>query len=89
MQEPIGSLLFTCNGRGEAGLDLDMHSVVACAQLRSPDKGLYGERHVDARALQEALGEELGQLVPHRFGSLARGVCRARCSFVVYCSCNG
>ncbi|CAE6970956.1 unnamed protein product [Symbiodinium natans] len=41
-KEPIGSLLFTCNGRGE---------------------GLYGERHVDARALQEALGEELGQRV--------------------------
>ncbi|CAE7644010.1 unnamed protein product, partial [Symbiodinium pilosum] len=41
-KEPIGSLLFTCNGRGQ---------------------GLYGRQHVDARALQEALGEELGQRV--------------------------
>lgn len=40
--EPIGSLLFTCNGRGE---------------------GLYGRRHVDARALQDALGEQLGTRV--------------------------
>ncbi|CAK9095436.1 unnamed protein product [Durusdinium trenchii] len=35
-QEPLGCLLFTCNGRGE---------------------NLYGRRHVDARALQEALGD--------------------------------
>mmetsp|Transcript_35469 Transcript_35469/g.82776 ORF Transcript_35469/g.82776 Transcript_35469/m.82776 type:complete len:522 (+) Transcript_35469:57-1622(+) len=41
-KEPIGSLLFTCNGRG---------------------KGLYGRQHVDARALEEALGEELGRRV--------------------------
>lgn len=40
--DPIGSLLFTCNGRGE---------------------GLYGRRHVDARALQNALGEQLGTRV--------------------------
>jgi len=40
--EPMGCLLFTCNGRGE---------------------GLYGAKHVDARAAADAIGESCGQRV--------------------------
>lgn len=40
--EPLGCLLFTCNGRGE---------------------GLYGRRHVDARAVADALGDACGTRV--------------------------
>ena len=61
-EEPIGSLLFTCNGRGKASRGArGVFSVHECTF-----EGLYGRQHVDARALEEALGEELGQSSPQR-----------------------
>ena len=56
------SLSVPCSSPATDGARLNL-SLLHPFQLALPcSQGLYGRQHVDARALQEALGEELGQL---------------------------